>query len=92
MTTLPAATATALVTAADMQALAVALAALWAICYVIACVIWPFKPCTRCSGYGKFPTPGGRSWRHCRHCQGTGAKLRAGRRIYNHLRAHRPGR
>lgn len=93
MPTLAAATATAThtTTAAasatgNIYALAFAAAALWAVCYAVACAIWPFKPCTRCDGRGKFPSPSGRSWRYCRRCSGTGAKLRAGRRIYNHLR------
>jgi hypothetical protein len=91
MTTLPAATATHAaanaVTAADIHALMFAGAALWAICYVIACAIWPFKPCTRCDGRGKFPSPSGRNWRYCRHCT-DGLVLRIGRRIYNHLHDH----
>ncbi|HEU5161144.1 MAG TPA: hypothetical protein VFU43_29380 [Streptosporangiaceae bacterium] len=95
MPTLPAATATthhhaaAAATAAAGNGYAVlfAIGALWAVCYVIACAIWPFKPCTRCDGRGKFPSPSGRAWRYCRHCD-DGAKLRAGRRVYNHLRGH----
>jgi hypothetical protein len=85
MPTLTAATATTTQAATDLYALAFAVGALWAICYVIACAIWPFKPCTRCDGYGKFPSPSGRNWRYCRHCD-DGAVLRIGRRIYNHLR------
>jgi hypothetical protein len=37
-------------------------------------------------------SPTGHAWRLCTHCSGTGAKLRLGRRIYNHLtRTHDRG-
>ncbi|MGH4020513.1 MAG: hypothetical protein ACRDT0_15010 [Pseudonocardiaceae bacterium] len=54
--------------------------------YALACTIWPYKPCRRCSGAGKLRSPLGRSLRHCPRCRGTGLRLRAGRRAYNHLR------
>lgn len=53
--------------------------------YALACWIWPFKPCRRCSGLGKRRPPSGRAFRYCRRCKGTGARLRAGRWIYNHF-------
>ncbi|GLY82025.1 hypothetical protein [Actinoallomurus iriomotensis] len=54
--------------------------------YLAACVIWPFCACRHCGGTGRFVSPTGRAWRSCPHCAGTGAKLRLGRRIYNHLK------
>jgi hypothetical protein len=60
-----------------------------AVGYAAACVIWPFRACRHCEGTGRFLSPTGRNWRHCPHCSGTGAKLRLGRRVFNHLnRAH----
>jgi hypothetical protein len=77
---------------ANVYALTFAFLALWAICYVIACAIWPFTACRHCAGAGHHPSPRRRSWRYCRHCRGTGARLRTGRRIYNLLRDLRPDR
>ena len=53
--------------------------------YTVACWIWPFKSCPRCSGTGKKRSPSGRAFRLCRRCEGTGRRLRAGRWIYNRL-------
>lgn len=54
--------------------------------YIAACVIWPFKPCPRCTGSGRRRSPSGHAWRHCRRCKGTGTRLRTGRRLYNTIR------
>jgi hypothetical protein len=54
--------------------------------YLAACAIWPFRACRHCGGTGRFVSPTGRAWRSCPHCAGTGAKLRFGRRVYNHLK------
>ena len=57
--------------------------------YILACALVPFGrcPCTR--------TPAGnrrRRDRLCRRCDGTGRRVRLGRRIYNHVRRlHRDG-
>jgi DnaJ-class molecular chaperone len=60
--------------------------------YAVACWIWPFKACPRCTGTGKRRSPSGRAFRLCRRCDGTGRRLRAGRWIYNQLsRTHRDG-
>jgi DnaJ-class molecular chaperone len=57
--------------------------------YTLACWIWPFRACRRCHGLGKRRSPSGRTFRYCRSCKGSGAKLRAGRWIYNHLSSTR---
>jgi hypothetical protein len=78
-------------TGTDLYALAFASIALWAICYAVACAIWPFTPCPKCDGAGHLRSPGKRAWRYCRRCRGTGARLRTGRRIYNYLTHLRHG-
>ena len=60
--------------------------------YGVACWIWPFKPCRRCTGTGKRRSPTGRALRLCRPCRGTGLRLRAGRWLYNQAASvHRDG-
>lgn len=59
------------------------------VCYIGACVVWPFRACRRCDGNGKIRSPSGRAWRHCSRCKGTGARLRLGHHIWNHLRTRR---
>ncbi|MDL4777598.1 hypothetical protein [Actinomadura xylanilytica] len=54
--------------------------------YIAACAVWPFRACRPCRGLGRFHSPTGRAWHPCRRCNGTGAKLRFGRRIYAALR------
>ncbi|TKG66193.1 hypothetical protein [Prauserella endophytica] len=49
--------------------------------YVIACIIWPFAPCGRCNGAGRFRSPSGKAWRACRRCRGSGRKERLGRKL-----------
>lgn len=46
--------------------------------YTVACWLAPFTTCRH--------TNPRRAWR-CHHCQGTGRRVRAGRRLFNHLRA-----
>lgn len=55
-------------------------------CYIVACAAWPFKHCRRCGGTGKLASPTGRAVRLCPRCRHTGLRLRAGRRLWNHLR------
>ncbi len=69
-----------------MALLAVALLALCA----AACWWWPFTSHSRCSGTGKLRSPGGKAWRRCPSCRGTGTKLRIGRRLFNAFSARRP--
>lgn len=68
-----------------------------ALVYLAACVLWPFKRCRWCTGSGRSRSPSGKAWRDCRHCDGTGTTLRAGRRLTNrlhdiHARGTRPDR
>ncbi|MFG2002092.1 hypothetical protein ACGFNU_23365 [Spirillospora sp. NPDC048911] len=64
----------------------VVLAVLAAAGYLIHCVIWPYRPCRKCGGAGRFRSPSGRAWRYCNRCNGKGAQLRAGRRIWTHIK------
>jgi hypothetical protein len=66
---------------------AVAGGLLWLGGYVIACAIWPFAACRKCDGAGRFLSPSGRAWRHCRRCKGSGSRVRTGRRIATWLGA-----
>lgn len=70
----------------DLAILATAAAALWAAGYVIACRIWPFAACRKCDGAGRFRSPSGKAWRHCRRCKGSASRLRYGVRVANWLR------
>ncbi|MFI5913737.1 hypothetical protein [Dactylosporangium sp. NPDC051541] len=55
--------------------------------YLLACWLWPFVACRRCSGSGKRRALfGGRAFGICRRCDGTGRQLRPGRRAINYLR------
>ncbi|UQU67534.1 hypothetical protein COUCH_15230 [Couchioplanes caeruleus] len=56
------------------------------VCYLLTCMIWPFKVCRTCSGTGKKRAPLGRVFRLCRRCQGTGRRIRFGRHAYNVIR------
>lgn len=53
--------------------------------YLGSCVIWPFRTCRHCQGYGQR-----RGWlggiRFCPTCDGTGLRLRFGRRLINNIR------
>lgn len=56
--------------------------------YVGACVVWPFTAHGWCSGTGKRRSPSGKAWRPCGGCEGTGRRVRIGRRVYEILRGH----
>jgi DnaJ-class molecular chaperone len=53
--------------------------------YLGTCVIFPFKACRHCQGHGQL-----HGWlggiRFCPACDGTGLRLRAGRRLINAIR------
>lgn len=51
--------------------------------YGLYCVVSPFRPCWPC----QHVTVAER--RSCRHCRGTGLRLRRGRRVINYLRETR---
>lgn len=61
------------------------LALLITLSHLVSCVIRPFGPCPRCQGYGHL-----RGWlsgiRICAACDGTGIRLRLGRRVINTFR------
>lgn len=77
-----------LVTLGGVLLAAVALAAV----YLAACLIWPFTNCGWCGGGGRKRSPTGKAWRLCRHCKGTGARVRLGRQLWTAVRTtHRKG-
>ena len=51
--------------------------------YVGHCVMYPFADCLWCSGNPKRRSGSGGSYRKCRHCRGTGERVRVGRRLYD---------
>lgn len=53
--------------------------------YVLACAVWPFASCGRCSGSGKKRSPTGRAWRACGRCGGSGRRVRLGRFLWESL-------
>ncbi|GAA3669150.1 hypothetical protein GCM10022224_036610 [Nonomuraea antimicrobica] len=61
-------------------------ALVWVLGYAAACAANPFGRCHRCDGHGKTINPNGRVKRFCRHCDGTGLRLRLGRCLFNYLR------
>ncbi|MFL6126316.1 hypothetical protein [Actinophytocola sp.] len=48
--------------------------------YLTACWLFPFTHCHHDYAFNR---------RVCRRCEGTGTRLRAGRRLLNHIRAAR---
>ncbi|GIH79808.1 hypothetical protein [Planobispora longispora] len=60
--------------------------------YLYLCYARPFREHRRCKGTGRIPYLFGRGWRFCPRCNGTGLRLRIGRRLWNHARRlHRDG-
>ena len=57
--------------------------------YALAIAVWPLTRHGRCGGTGKLRSPGGRSWRRCPTCRGSGAVIRLGRRVFEGLRSKR---
>jgi hypothetical protein len=55
--------------------------AAWLVFYVLACAVWPYRRCGRCSGAGKRRSPSGKAWRPSGRCDGSGHQVRAGRRL-----------
>ena len=56
---------------------ALVLLALAGVPYALACAVAPFGPCRRCRHEDPL----------CRHCDGTGRRVRLGRRLYTYLRS-----
>lgn len=52
-----------------------------------AVVRWPLTACRRCKGRGRLyePQTAERFWRKCPRCDGTGTRLRLGRRVVDLL-------
>ncbi|MER5391905.1 hypothetical protein [Saccharopolyspora sp. NPDC002686] len=55
--------------------------------YLLICLGWPYKNCRTCHGQGKLRAFMG--VRYCPPCDGTGLRLRAGRRFLDSIRRHR---
>ncbi|MEU4390597.1 hypothetical protein [Kribbella sp. NPDC023855] len=54
--------------------------------YLLTCAVWPFGKCRRCKGAGKFKSPFGSSYRHCGKCEGSGLRVRFGRKVISYYR------
>ncbi|MEO3926933.1 hypothetical protein ABGB07_24120 [Micromonosporaceae bacterium B7E4] len=54
--------------------------------YIVLCAVAPFGRCRRCAGRRNRLD---RRHRDCRWCDGTGRRVRIGRRLYDYLRAER---
>jgi hypothetical protein len=63
----------------------VAAAVLWLAWLSFECIFWPFAPCRRCEGNGKFRSPFSNGFRRCRKCKGRGERVRLGRRLWTKL-------
>lgn len=60
----------------------------YAACYTVACWLFPWANCRRCGGDGKLRNPLARhTFRLCARCDGTGRRVRIGRRIFEYLRS-----
>jgi hypothetical protein len=57
--------------------------------YLVACVAFPFRKCPACKGMGRFTSGMFGGIRMCARCDGSGLRLRAGRRALNALRRNR---
>lgn len=53
--------------------------------YLGSCIFWPYKACRACQGYGQILGFFG-GIRLCAACDGTGLRLRFGRRLINNFR------
>jgi hypothetical protein len=56
-----------------------------ALSYIGSCIRWPFGTCRTCQGHGLAQGLFG-GIRVCRACDGTGLRLRLGRRLINAIR------
>ncbi|GAA0469441.1 hypothetical protein Aca07nite_27850 [Actinoplanes capillaceus] len=59
--------------------------------YLIGCAIFPFGRCRRrrCEGGRVYSRANRKVFRECRRCEGTGKRVRIGRRVYEYLRGER---
>ena len=71
------------------MALTITLASLttlgYAAWYILISVLAPWRACRRCHGTGHTGHRGARRGQDCRPCDGTGRRVRLGRRLYEHL-------
>jgi DnaJ-class molecular chaperone len=72
--------------------LLIPIGAVWAAGYLIACAVWPYTNCASCDGSAKKHSPTGRAFRVCGRCEGSGRRVRLGRRIHDHFSADHAGR
>lgn len=70
---------------AELIAWAVAAGIAGALLYGAACFIWPYGDCRWCSGSGSKRSPSKKYRRPCRHCKGSGTRIRLGRRVWTKL-------
>lgn len=49
--------------------------------YLFGCWFWPYKPCKKCDGKGRFTAPLSNAWRACPRCSGSGRRVRTGRKL-----------
>ncbi|GAB2565101.1 hypothetical protein [Kribbella endophytica] len=54
--------------------------------YLLTSAVWPFGKCRRCKGAGKFKSPFGNAYRHCGRCDGSGLRVRFGRKVISYYR------
>lgn len=66
-----------------MTWLALAAGVLLAIVYIVECWAFPWATCGRCSGLKTVPRWHRIGVRDCPRCEGTGQRLRWGRRLWN---------
>ena len=62
--------------------------------YLLMCAAFPFGTCRhpRCSGGRIYSRIFTKAFRLCPRCEGTGRRVRIGRRVYEHLRSeHKAG-
>ncbi|WP_433792135.1 hypothetical protein [Actinoplanes sp. CA-252034] len=57
--------------------------------YAVNCAIFPFGRCrrSRCEGGRVYSRANRKVFRECRRCEGTGKRVRIGRRLYEYLRS-----
>lgn len=61
--------------------------------YLLMCAAFPFGNCRACHGSGKrYSKIFTKAFRFCSRCEGTGRRVRIGRRVFEYLRAeHKTG-
>ncbi|GAB3265225.1 DnaJ-like cysteine-rich domain-containing protein [Kineosporia babensis] len=65
----------------------------YALVYLLAVVIFPFRPCRRCGGRGvRHNRITGGGFRQCSQCAGTGRAVRPGRKLLERLNTDPGGR